>query len=369
MKPRYLLALNLIATLAALAVLAPAAPAAKRTYKKMMWGPVVRDGRSQWPIYQDLGVGIYASQLHWDQVAPTRPLDPTDPNDPAYNWPAAIDQATRETPSRHIRVMLLVIYTPDWANGGRAKNFAPDNPDDYAAFLTAAARRYPSVHLWQIWGEPSRQTNWRPLTPETRGQPLNAEQAKAPQAYARLLDKSYAALKAVSPKNDVIGGNTFTSGDISPLNWIRSMKLPNGQSPRFDFYGHNPFSGRKPNLKKTTLRYGMADFSDLDTLAHWLDKYVHPVVARKKPLRIVISEFVLPTDHPNYEFNFWVDRGTQASWVKAALRIVRSYKRIYTFGWFTLYDDQPNSTHNEPRRGLLAADAHKKPAYFSFRKG
>lgn len=369
MNPRHKLAVILTLALAMLAVSAPTAPAAKRTYKKMMWGPIVKEGRSQWPIYQDLGVGIYAAPLFWDDVATHRPLDPTNPNDPAYAWPESIDRAVRETPALHIRVMLMVIYTPSWANGGRAKNYAPNDPADYANFLIAAAKRYPAVHLWQIWGEPSRDHNWRPLTKENRGQPLNAEQAKAPQAYARLLDAAYGALKGVSPKNDVIGGNTFTSGDISPLNWIRSMKLPNGKSPRMDFYGHNPFSGRKPNLKKTTLRYGMADFSDLDTLARWIDKYIRPVVARRKPIKIVVSEFVLPTDHANYEFNFWVDRATQASWTKAALRIVRRTKRIYTFGWFTLYDDPPNSNHNEPRRGLLDYRGNRKTAYFTFRKG
>ena len=38
-------------------------------------------------------------------------------------------------------------------------------------------------------------------------------------------------------------------------------------------------------------------------------------------------------------------------------------------GWFTLYDDVPNSAHDEPRRGLLDYKGNKKPAYFTFRKG
>ena len=147
------------------------------------------------------------------------------------------------------------------------------------------------------------------------------------------------------------------------------MKLPNGQSPRMDFYGHNPFTGRKPDLRKTRLRYGMADFSDLDTLAHWIDQYIHPVVAKRKPIKIIVSEFVLPTDHRNYEFNFYVSRRTQASWLKAALRIVRKSKRIYTLGFFTLYDDPPNSRGDQPNRGLLDYKGNKKPSYFAYRRG
>ena len=37
--------------------------------------------------------------------------------------------------------------------------------------------------------------------------------------YAAILDDSYGALKGVSARNFVIGGSTFTGGDISALNW------------------------------------------------------------------------------------------------------------------------------------------------------
>ena len=31
-----------------------------------------------------------------------------------------------------------------------------------------------------------------------------------------------------------------------------------------------------------------------------------------------------------------------ASWLRSALRITRRSRRIYTLGWFSLYDDPPN---------------------------
>ena len=34
--------------------------------------------------------------------------------------------------------------------------WAPSNPADFADFLTAASRRYPGVHHWMIWGEPTK---------------------------------------------------------------------------------------------------------------------------------------------------------------------------------------------------------------------
>jgi hypothetical protein len=65
-----------------------------------------------------------------------------------------------------------------------------------------------------------------------------------------MLDASYGALKRANRHNIVIGGDTWTGGEISPLNFIRAMRLPNGRRPRMDLYGHNPFTARSPNLRK-----------------------------------------------------------------------------------------------------------------------
>ena len=80
-------------------------------------------------------------------------------------------------------------------------------------------------------------------------------------------------LKGVSPRNLVIGGNTFTVGTVSPRRWIQALRLPNGRPPRMDLCGHNPFSARRPVLEQATRSGdGYADFGDLDTLARWLDR-------------------------------------------------------------------------------------------------
>jgi hypothetical protein len=74
----------------------------------------------------------------------------------------------------------------------------------------------------------------------------HAGAAARPRRYARLLGAAYGALKSVSPRNLVIGGNKFTGGDISPTNWARYLLLPNGRQARMDMWGHNPFSRREP---------------------------------------------------------------------------------------------------------------------------
>ncbi len=146
----------------------------------------------------------------------------------------------------------MLTGSPGWANGGRGANYAPTRPCDFAAFAAAAAKRYPAVHHWMIWGEPTRMPNFVPFVAQSEkahGRPLTTRQQQAPHRYARLLDASYGALKAASSKNLVIGGNTYTTGDIPPVAWVQNLKLPNGKPPRMDLYGHNPFSYRHPSLK------------------------------------------------------------------------------------------------------------------------
>jgi hypothetical protein len=350
-------------------VLASPASAAPITTKKLIWGP---SNASAFNTYSDLGAGLYERTVDWSQVAPTRPTNPTNPSDPAYQWPVQVDEAVANASARGMQVVLLVARTPSWANGGNTGEWAPLDPQDYANFLTAAAKHWPGVHYWQIWGEPSRRFNFLPLA-HVRGQgvKLKSSQRQGPRLYSQMLDRAFAALKQVSPANLVIGGSTFSGGDIRPLAYIRAMRLPNGKPPRMDLYGHNPFGCRKPNLRATQVKpgSGVADFSDLDDLAKQVDRSLsgHGVNRRKIPL--FLSEYFVPTDHANVEFTCWVRRGTAANWLKAGMKITRKWKRIRTFGWFSLFDDPPNGAGTEVNRGLLTYGGFAKPAYFAYKNG
>ena len=119
-----------------------------------------------------------------------------------------------------------------------------------------------------------------------------------------------------------------------------------------DLYGHNPFTARLPDLREGPLSYGTADFSDLDTLAGWLDRYGYRN-SHGRRLRLFLSELTIPTDHASFEFNFWVSPRTQAQWLEAALRIARRWERIYTLGYLGLYDDAATARR---ARGQSRAD-------------
>ncbi|MGI8428711.1 MAG: hypothetical protein ACR2OB_05270 [Solirubrobacteraceae bacterium] len=349
--------------LAACALLLAAAPAlAARSDAKAMWGPVSVNGASEFPVYQKLGVGIFEMSLSWRTIAPTRPRNPRNPNDPAYHWPADIGYALAQAAHYHMRVLLLAIGTPPWANGGRPFNWAPDRAGQFADFLTAAARRYRAVHLWMVWGEPSRGPNFEPLTPVPPGQrTLSATQATAPHRYAQLLDASYAALKHQSARNLVIGGNTYTTGDISTRQWIENLRLPGGRRPRMDLYGHNPFSFRAPNLANPPSPNGEVDFSDLARLSRLVNRTLAPP---HHSIKLFLSEWTIPTG-PDSEFNFHATRAVQAQWITDAWRIVRHSSFIYALGWIHLFDDAPGGSMG----GLLDHQGNPKPGFFAFKAG
>lgn len=334
------------------------APSGASAFSKAIWGQVYRDGVNQFPIYKQLGVSIWQGELPWSQVAPTRPRDAKNPNDPAYQWPVGIQQAIDQARQFHMRVMLQIIFAPPWANHNRGQTWTPSNPRNYADFAIAAARRYPSVHLWMIWGEPNRKGMFLPFYAAPPGAALTAQQQIAPHNYARLLDVAYGALKAVSRRNVVIGGSTYTSGQIDTQQWIENMVLPNGRRPRMDMYAHNPFTFVDPNtVYGAPSQQGLVQFVDLGRLAQWIDRYLH------RGIPLFLSEFTIPTC-PDTEFNFWVDAPVAAKWVRHALAVSRRWKRIYALGWINVYDTPGFSCG-----GLFTAGGQKKPTFNGFAQG
>ena len=329
-----------------LLVLALTPATAAASTKKALWGPVEVEATSQFPTYKELGAGIYMTKLEWDKVAVLKPDSARDPLDASYDWPLELDTAIDEAKQNGIDVALTVTGTPGWANGDKAPRIAPNDPKAYADFLTAAAARYPGVHLWVIWDGPTQSENFQPVSASR---------------YARLLDGAYVALKAKSKLNRVVGGNSFTVGKITPQRWIRSLKLPNGKRPRMDLYGHDAFSTRRPNLDAVTLGKGTADLSDIDTLHEWVDD----AFGSK---RLFITNFTLPTND-NWRYDFKVSASTQASWLTAALRIAKREKYIYSLAYTGLYDEESRPDNNQVESGLIELDGTKRSAFNAFKRG
>jgi hypothetical protein len=336
-------------SLALVLALAAAAPAQAGRIKAI-WGPnTLANGRSAYPVYKDLGVDMLEEQLVWRDVALSRPANPRNPADPAYQWPASLDLAYRQTRRYKMKLALLVRSTPAWANGGKTGNWVPDRLADYSDFLVAAAKHYRRVKHWMIWGEPTRSAQFEPLPPNS---------SEGPQLYARLLNGAYGALKSVRRKNVVIGGMTFTVGEFGPSDFVRRMRLPNGKPPRLDWFGHNPFTGRRPNLHDKPLRPWSRDMSDVETLYeevrhHWKSRHIKP--------KLWLSEFCVPSDKRTAAFNVHVSRKTQGRWLRDAFSIAHSRRWIAGIGWYKLEDDDNYC-------GLLDRSDKKKPSYRAYKR-
>jgi hypothetical protein len=339
----------------------PAGASAGDHALKAIWGPAIVAGVSRFPIYRELGTSIYEEKLDWATIAARRPGKPRDPSDSAYVWPAEVTSAVAEAARYHMQVALQIISAPRWANGGKPPNWVPLKPQDYANFAIAAARRYPSVHLWMIWGEPTRAANFEPLIPAKPFTKLNEEQRRAPHIYARILDAAYGALKSVSSANVVIGGMTFSGGEVSTQQWIENLRLPDGKPPRFDMYGHNPFTAREPNLADPPTVDQSIGFSDLARLNAMVDRNLG-TPSNPDP-KLFLSEWTIPTK-PDEEFAYWAEPSVQARWITAGLRIASELPSVYAVGWIHLYDEPPGSYG-----GLIETDGVKKPGFFAWKDG
>ena len=198
-------------------------------------------------------------------------------------------------------------------------------------------------------------------------QPLGARltraQARAPMRYARLLDAAYGALKAQRSSNIVIGGNTYTTGEVRPGDWVRNLRLANGRPPRMDLFGHNPFSFRTPDLRNPPSKQGLVDLSDLRRFDRLVQRTLG--IPRHKRIRLFLSEFTIPTG-PDIEFNFHVSRAMQARWLRRAFSIARAIKAD-GLGWIHLRDDAPIAGQQVVNGGLMTHDGKRKPAFAVFR--
>ena len=132
-------------------------------------------------------------------------------------------------------------------------SFAPmtdEEQDNYAQYMASLARSLPSVDAFAVWNEPNLNGFWLDQFDES-GNDIAAT------AYEALLAKTYDALKAVSPKLKVYGGNLaprgFDDADSerpthSPTQFIKDLGAAYRQSgrtkPIMDVFALHPYQTR-----------------------------------------------------------------------------------------------------------------------------
>jgi hypothetical protein len=291
---------------------------------------------------QRLGVQIVRYSLRWDQIARNRPANPQDPTDPAYDW-STVDPVVSGLRTHGIGVLLQLVGTPSWANGGHAANYAPTSPTAFADFATAAARRYPWVKRWLIWNEPNQARWLRPTSPSVYTR--------------RLLDPAYAAIHAAIPGAQVAGGATAprgSTGGVSPVAWIAGMRAAHA---RLDAYAHNPYP-LDPKVE-SPLAGGCGHCLTL-TMAT-VRRLVSLVERNFGRARVWLTEYGYQTNPPDRILG--VPPLLQARYIgEAALQAYRTPRVDMLIQY--LYRDEPNVARFQS--GLVRLNGTRKPAFAAF---
>jgi hypothetical protein len=282
---------------------------------------------------QSLGVELVRINLTWSDV---------EPNEGNFQW-NRYDSIVTGLHDRGIEIMLTLVSTPSWANGGQGTNYAPTNGTAFADFATAAAHRYPFVTHWLIWNEPN-QRRW--LLPTEPG------------VYVRrLLNPAYTAIHRVLPHALVGGGVTApraATGGVSPLAWIRGMA---GAHAHLDAYAHNPYP---LSPAETPFTGGCTHCSTLTmaTLPQLVADVGKAFGANK---RIWLTEYGYQTDPPDNLLG--VSPEKQALYMsEAAMRAYLQPRVDMLINY--LVQDEPDLARWQS--GILTASGVEKPSYQAF---
>jgi hypothetical protein len=289
-----------------------------------------------------LGVGVVRYTLHWDQIASSQPASPTDPADPAYDW--TNDDAVLDGLHAHgIDVVLQLVGTPRWANGGLAANYAPTSATPFRAFAAAAAHKYSWVRRWLIWNEPN-QVRWlRPTTPAIY--------------TSRLLNPAYAAIHAAIHGAQVAGGGTAprgSTGGVSPVAWLLGMHAAHAQ---LDAYAHNPYP--LDPKRESPLTGGCTRCTTI-TMAT-INKLVALVTRNFPRARIWLTEYGYQTNPPDRLLG--VSPALQARYVSEGAYAAYRTPRVDLLIHF-LYRDEPEVSRFQS--GLVTITNKVKPAFDAF---
>jgi hypothetical protein len=390
----------LVAAVVALVAVA-AASAAPRAHRSapLMTGfideaqTLYGDPTSAFTTLQTLRAGVIRVNLYWGgtkwAVANQRPADPADPADPAYNW-TLYDRLVRYAAAHDIRVVFSFLFTPAWANGGRARNVAPTNADDLQQFAYAAAVRYsgywtppesqqdptlaepasplPAVTLWTAWNEPNNPV-W--LAPQYK-RVGNSWRIESAYQYARICNAVYDGVHSVliSPERGPIPGEQVACGVTGP----RGNDAPRSARPQpdpiafmvaakryglenFDVWAHHPYplSGTDAPTYIPRPQQHAVVLGNINTLLVKLKQLWGPK-------HLWITEYGYQTNPPNRTV-FGVSWARQAAYMRQAFTLASANPRIDMMLWFLLRDDTSRSGW---KSGIETAAGVPKPSFRVF---
>ena len=256
----------------------------------------------------------------------------------------------------------------------------------YAAFMATLARDLPSVDGFAVWNEPNLNTFWL-YQYDSSGQDIAAP------AYTSLLAHTYDALKAVSSKIKIYGGNLAPRGfedaesprpTHSPTQFIRDMgaayRASGRTKPIMDVFALHPYQTRSaipPGQPHTGTSLGLGDY---DKLVALLGAAFDGTAQAGSKLPIAYTEFGVQSLIPASELGSYtnadsplgkdaVPEKTQAEYYEQAFELAACQPNVIGVYIFHLFDESdlnrwqsgPYYTNTNPKSSLEAiASAAKK---------
>jgi hypothetical protein len=251
----------------------------------------------------------------------------------------------------HHLQLLITVYAP-------RPRYAPitdAQQDVYASFIATLARDLPTVDGFAVWNEPNLNTFWL-------YQYEGSKDIAAP-AYTSLLARTYDALKAVSTKIKVYGGNLAPRGfedpesprpTHSPTQFIRDMgaayRASGRAKPIMDVFALHPYQTRSaipPGQPHTGTSLG---FGDYDKLVALLGAAFDGTAQAGSDLPIAYTEFGVQSLIPPSELGSYtntdsplgkdaVPEKTQAEYYKQAFELASCQPNVVAVYIFHLFDE------------------------------
>jgi hypothetical protein len=350
------------------------------------------DPVTAFPTLKTLGAQVLRANLYWGgtkwAVASQKPTDPTDPGDPAYNW-ALYDRLVKYVSMYKIKIVFSILFTPSWANGGKARTVAPTDAKSLKDFAYAAAARYsgywsppswqqdqtlgsdnsplPAVKMWTAWNEPNNPVF---LSPQWKRVGGNWKIWSA-YNYAKICTAVYEGVHSVliSPARGPVPGEQVACGltsprgnnapassrpSVDPLSFMRALET-NGLRT-FDVYAHHPYYGSPNETPTTRPSSPTVGMGNIDVLLAQLNRLWGPK-------HLWITEYGYQTSPQDKVFG--VSYRKQALYMTQAVAIARRNPRIDMLIWFLL-KDEPQSGNWQS--GLMTSSGADKPSFSAFQK-
>jgi len=334
---------------------------------------------------QVLRVNLYWGGTQWAVANDRRPADPNDPGDRAYTW-TLYDRLARYAAQYNIKLLFSILFTPSWANGGKARNTPPTDYKDLENFAYAAAERYsglwtpppwqrdptnatsdtplPKVTMWTAWNEPNNPIWLTPQYKRVGGKWIVA----SAQSYAKICNAIYNGVHSPDlgplPGEQVACGVTGPRGNdspastrpsVDPLTFLTQSK--HYGLARFDVWAHHPYYG-KPSESPLFKPPPGSRAVELGNIGVLLSK----LSSLYGPKHLWITEYGYQT-YPQDRV-FGVTWAKQALYLSQAFALARANPRIDMMLWFMLKDDTNISVGWQS--GLLTSSGKKKPAFPAF---